>query len=186
MDSINLTHQFLIAMPALTDPYFAKALIYVCEHNERGALGIIINRPLDMNLGKLFERVNIPLEDENLAAMPVYFGGPVQTDRGFVLHRPKGEWQSKLNITDEISLTSSRDVLLAISKGELPHDVIVSLGYAGWSAGQIESEMMKNAWLNVPASPEILFDTPFDARLPAAMQKLGIDFTSLSDVAGHA
>jgi putative transcriptional regulator len=186
MDDINLTHQFLIAMPTLTSPYFAKSLVYVCEHNERGALGLIVNRPLDMSLGSLFERVDIPLAHPDLAALPVCFGGPVQTDRGFVLHRPLGEWQSSLRVTDDISLTSSRDILLSIGQQGQPQDIVVCLGYAGWSAGQLESEMLQNAWLNVPATPTILFDLAYEERLPSAMQTLGIDFTSLSNVAGHA
>ena len=186
MQSINLTNQFLIAMPAMTDSYFAKSLVYVCEHNERGALGIIINRPLDITLGKLFVRVGIPLESPLFDAMPVYFGGPVQTDRGFVLHRPVGAWQAMLRVTDHIALTSSRDVLQAIGKEGQPQDLIVSLGYAGWSAGQLENEMLQNTWLSVPASESILFELPFEERLPAAMQTLGINFSSLSLLAGHA
>jgi putative transcriptional regulator len=186
MDSINLTHQFLIAMPTLSSPYFAKSLVYICEHNERGALGVIVNRPLDMSLGNLFERVDIPLAHEVIADVAVCFGGPVQTDRGFVLHRPLGDWQSSLKVTEEISLTSSRDILLSIGQQGQPEDIIVCLGYAGWSAGQLENEMLQNAWLSVPASPHILFEMAYEERLPSAMQTLGIDFTSLSNVAGHA
>jgi len=186
MDNVNLTDNFLIAMPALEDPYFSNALVYICEHNENGALGIIVNRPIDMDLAGLFEKIDIKLEQPSLARLPVYFGGPVQLDRGFVLHRPVGHWQSTLAITGEIGLTSSRDVLAAVAKDGLPDEIIVSLGYAGWDAGQLEDELAQNSWLTVPARAGILFDLPPEERLPAAMQKLGISFSQLSDIAGHA
>ncbi|MFV0370966.1 MAG: YqgE/AlgH family protein [Azonexus sp.] len=186
MDAFNLTNNFLIAMPTLEDPYFSKALIYVCEHTKNGALGIIVNRPLELNLASLLEKVNISFERQELANLPVYFGGPVQMDRGFVLHRAGGQWQSTLSISSEIALTSSRDVLDAVAKEGSPSEIIVSLGYAGWDAGQIENEMAQNSWLTVPASPDILFDLPPEGRLPAALQTLGISFAQLSDVAGHA
>jgi putative transcriptional regulator len=188
--TVNLTHHFLIAMPAMTDPNFAKTLTYICEHNDQGALGIIINRPIDMNLAGLFERVNIELEDDravsNYSNMPVYYGGPVQTDRGFVLHRPLGQWQSTLKVKDELGLTSSRDILQSMATEAEPHEVLITLGYAGWSAGQLEWELSQNAWLTVEADPEIIFNLPPEERLTAAMQSLGIDFANLSDVAGHA
>ena len=190
MDNVSLAHHFLIAMPAMADPNFARTLTYICEHNGEGALGIIVNRPIDMDLATLFERVNIPLEATdavgNFKAMPVYFGGPVQTDRGFVLHRPSGQWQSTLKVTDDIGLTSSRDILQTMSSTGEPHEVLVTLGYAGWSAGQLEWELSQNAWLTVAAKPQIIFDLPSEERLPAAMQLLGIDFANLSDTAGHA
>ena len=186
MDSFNLTNNFLIAMPTLEDPYFSKALIYVCEHTRNGALGIIVNRPLELNLASLLEKVNITFERQDLADLPVYFGGPVQMDRGFVLHRAGGTWQSTLAISPEIALTSSRDVLDAVAKEGAPSEIIVSLGYASWDAGQIEEEMAQNSWLTVPARADILFDLPPEGRLPAALQTLGISFAQLSDVAGHA
>ena len=186
MNSVNLTDNFLIAMPALEDPYFAQSLVYICEHNENGALGIIVNRPIDMKMAELFEKIDIKLEAEQLAALPVYFGGPVQLDRGFVLHRPIGFWQSTLRINEEVGLTSSRDVLSEVAATGLPSEIIVSLGYAGWEAGQLEEELAQNSWLTVPAKASILFDLPPEERLPAAMQKLGISFAQLSDVAGHA
>lgn len=186
MDSVNLTDNFLIAMPTLEDPYFSNALVYICEHNENGALGIIVNRPIDMDLAGLFEKIDIKLSAENLAKLPVYFGGPVQLDRGFVLHRPVGKWQSTLAVNSEVGLTSSRDVLNSVGSEGLPAEIIVTLGYAGWDAGQLESELAQNSWLTVPAKAEILFDLPPEERLPAAMLKLGISFTQLSDVAGHA
>ena len=186
MDSVNLTDNFLIAMPTLEDPYFSHALVYVCEHNENGALGIIINRPLDMTLAGLFEKIEIKLDAEILAKLPVYFGGPVQLDRGFVLHRPIGQWQSTLQVNSEVGLTSSRDVLASVGSAGLPSEIIVTLGYAGWDAGQLEDELAQNSWLTVPANPGILFDLPPEERLPAAMQKLGVSFSQLSDTAGHA
>lgn len=186
MDSVNLTDNFLIAMPALEDPYFSNALVYVCEHNENGALGIIVNRPIDMNLAGLLEKIDIKLEAEALADLPVYFGGPVQLDRGFVLHRPVGKWQSTLAVNGDVGLTSSRDVLASVGSAGLPSEIIVTLGYAGWSAGQLEDELAQNSWLTVAAKPSILFDLPPEERLPAAMQMLGISFSQLSDVAGHA
>ncbi len=186
MDSVNLTDNFLIAMPTLEDPYFANALVYICEHNENGALGIIVNRPIDMNLAGLFEKIDIKLDAAQLANLPVYFGGPVQLDRGFVLHRPVGQWQSTLSVNGEVGLTSSRDVLTSVGSAGLPSEILVTLGYAGWEAGQLEEELAQNSWLTVPAQASILFDLPPEERLPAAMQKLGISFTQLSDVAGHA
>ncbi len=188
MDS--LTNHFLIAMPAMADPNFAHSLTVICEHNAEGALGLVVNRPTDMNLATLFERVGIPFESGDaealFATMPVYFGGPVQTDRGFVLHRPTGDWQSTLKVNEDIGLTSSRDVLQSMSSAGEPREVLVTLGYAGWSAGQLEWEISQNAWLTVAATPQIIFELPPEERLPAAMQLLGIDFANLSDTAGHA
>ncbi len=185
-DSLNLTAHFLIAMPAMADPRFANTLTYVCEHNKDGALGIVINRPIDMTLSSLFDQINVPLSNNPVGAAPVHFGGPVQIDRGFVLHRPLGNWQSTLAISDDLGLTTSKDVLEALARGEGPKDVFVSLGYAGWSAGQLEQELAQNAWLTVEANADVLFDVPPEQRLPAAMQLLGIDFARLSEGAGHA
>ena len=186
MSSINLTHHFLIAMPNMADPYFAKTLTYVCEHNDQGALGIVVNRPIDMTLQALFERLDLKLRDGEHAEAPVYFGGPVQTDRGFVLHSPAGNWQSTLRVGSDIGLTTSKDILEAVGRGEGPRQLLVTLGYAGWSPGQLEHELSQNAWLTVEARDGILFDTPAEARLPAAMELLGLDFARLQDAAGHA
>ncbi|WP_374510387.1 YqgE/AlgH family protein [Niveibacterium sp.] len=183
---MNLTHHFLIAMPAMDDPNFARTLTYIAEHNEDGALGVIVNRPIDMTLGELFSKVDIALEAADLAQRPVYFGGPVQTDRGFVLHRPAGEWHSSLKVNDSVALTSSKDILESLGANGEPGEVLISLGYAGWSAGQLEEELKQNAWLTVPADLSIVFDLPPEDRLDAAMKLLGVDFTNLSDVAGHA
>jgi len=186
MSSINLTHHFLIAMPNMADPYFARTLTYVCEHNDQGALGVVVNRPIDMTLQALFERLSLTLRDNELADAPIFFGGPVQTDRGFVLHAPAGNWQSTLRVREAIGLTTSKDVLEAVGRGEGPAKILVTLGYAGWSAGQLEHELSQNAWLTVEAKDAIIFDTPVEERLPAAMELLGIDFARLQDEAGHA
>ena len=189
MNRISLTDHFLIAMPAMEDPFFSKALIYVAEHNAQGALGLIVNRPIDMNLAALLEKIDVPLdiaENIDLSNLPVLFGGPVQTDRGFVLHRPIGAWQSTLVVTDEVGLTSSRDILQSVARGGAPHELMVALGYSGWSAGQLEHELSQNAWLTVPASQQILFEMPFEERLPSAMEILGVDPANLHGKAGHA
>lgn len=186
MEDINLTHQFLIAMPAMADPNFSRTLTYVCEHNEQGALGIIVNRPIDMTLADLFERVDLTLDNPKFSHQPVYYGDPVQPERGFVLHRPLGDWQATLVVNHEIGLTSSRDVLQSMSERGEPEETLIALGYAGWTAGQLEWELSQNAWLTVVADPNIIFSMPPEERLAAAMHSLGVDFTNLSDVAGHA
>jgi len=185
MSSINLTHHFLIAMPSMADPYFARTLTYICEHNDQGALGLVVNRPIDMTLQALFERLSLRLGDKGRDA-PVYFGGPVQTDRGFVLHETAGNWQSTLRLRATIGLTTSKDILEAVGRGEGPARMLVTLGYAGWSPGQLEHELSQNAWLTVEARDGIIFETPAEERLPAAMGLLGVDFAKLQDEAGHA
>jgi putative transcriptional regulator len=186
MPSMNLTDHFLIAMPNMVDPHFSRTLTYVCEHNDQGALGLVVNRPIDMTLSALLAQVSVPHTATELAQMPVHFGGPVQVDRGFVLHQPVGEWQSTLAVNGRVGLTTSKDILIAVGSGEGPSKLLVTLGYAGWAPGQLENELSQNAWLTVPAAPEVIFDLPFEERLPAAMQLLGIDFASLSEQAGHA
>jgi len=186
MSSINLTHHFLIAMPNMADPYFARSLTYICEHNDQGALGLVVNRPIDMTMQALFERLSLNLKNAELADAPVYFGGPVQTDRGFVLHEPAGQWQSTLRVGEAIGLTTSKDILEAVGRGEGPRRVLVTLGYAGWSPGQLEHELSQNAWLTVEARDGIIFDTPAEERLPAAMELLGLDYARLQDAPGHA
>ena len=186
MSNFNLTHHFLIAMPAMQEGFFAGTLTYICEHNENGALGIVVNRPITLTLGEMFDQINIPLHQPKLEKMPVYFGGPVQTERGFVLHDTPGNWQSTLRINDKLALTTSKDILEAMGEGRGPRNVIVTLGYAGWDQGQLEHEMTENTWLTVPASEHILFDLPPEERLPAAMALLGVDYASLVENAGHA
>lgn len=186
MSQLDLSHQFLIAMPGMADAAFEKSLIYICEHNAQGALGIIVNRPINLTLGELFEQIEVPLTDSDLKKMPVHFGGPVQTDRGFVLHDPIGSWQSTLTVHDKVGLTTSKDILHAVGEGQEPHNLLVTLGYAGWEPGQLEHELAQNAWLSVDASEHILFDLPAEERLLAAMALLGVDYASLSEDAGHA
>jgi putative transcriptional regulator len=172
-DSVNLTHHFLIAMPAMVDPHFANSLTYVCENTPEGSIGIVVNRTIDMTLSALFEQIEIPLGDRALR------------EAAIDLHRPLGNWQSTLAINDSLGLTTSKDVLEAAGRGEGPRDMFVSLGYAGWSAGQLEMELAQNAWLTVEADPDVVFDVPPEGRLPAAVRLLGIDISRLSDTAGH-
>ncbi|TXI99519.1 MAG: YqgE/AlgH family protein [Aquabacterium sp.] len=187
---INLTNQFLIAMPGMVDGNFAGTVVYMCEHNDKGALGLVINRPIDINLKHLFEKVDLPLERSDLAERPVYLGGPVQTERGFVLHErlddEGGHYNSTLKIEGGLEMTTSRDVLEALSNGAGPRKVFITLGYSGWTAGQLEEEISRNGWLNVDADPQIIFDTPVEQRYDKALFLLGIDRSFLMGEAGHA
>lgn len=186
LPKMNLTQHFLIAMPAMVDPNFARTLTFICEHNDQGALGVVVNRTIDMNLHALLEQISIAPKNETFKLVPVHFGGPVQMDRGFVLHKPVGTWQSTLAVGPEIGLTTSKDILQAVARGEGPEDMLVTLGYAGWAPGQLEHELAQNAWLTVAAQPAVIFDLAADKRLPAAMGLLGVDYAKLSEVAGHA
>lgn len=186
MQRVDLTRHFLIAMPNMADPHFSKTLTFICEHNEQGALGVVVNRPIDMTLHSLLEQIGISSGSGALQSIPVHFGGPVQTDRGFVLHTPLGQWQSTLAVSPELGLTTSKDILEAVARGEGPQQVLTTLGYSGWAPGQLEYEIAQNAWLTVPASLEIIFELPAEERLPAAMELLGIDYANLSEQAGHA
>ncbi|HEV7800884.1 MAG TPA: YqgE/AlgH family protein [Burkholderiales bacterium] len=186
MQKVNLTQHFLIAMPAMADPHFAKSLTFVCEHNDQGALGVVVNRPTEMNLHALLEQVSIATASEMFKSVSVHFGGPVQVDRGFVLHTPLGDWQSTLAVSPDIGLTTSKDILEAVARGEGPRQMLVTLGYAGWAPGQLEHELAQNAWLTVQAKPEVIFDLPPEERLTAAMSLLGVDYAKLSEVAGHS
>ncbi|MBC7483012.1 MAG: YqgE/AlgH family protein [Rhizobacter sp.] len=191
--SVNFTNQFLIAMPGMGGDTFAGTVIYLCEHTEKGALGLVINKPIDIKLKNLFEKVELSLDRADLADAPVYFGGPVQTERGFVLHEPhSGEgasaehYSSSLQIPGGLAMTTSKDVLEAMSNGMGPKRVLVTLGYSGWGAGQLEDEMSRNGWINVGAEPGIIFDTPVAQRYDKALSLLGIDIGMLSQEAGHA
>jgi len=189
-DGINLTNQFLIAMPGMADERFAGSVVYLCEHNDQGALGLVINKPTDITLGGLFEKVDLTLSEEALAEQPVYFGGPVQTERGFVLHDPRdvdgAAYNSTLSVPGGLAMTTSKDVLEAMAMGQGPHRVLVTLGYSGWSAGQLEEEIGRNGWLTVDAQPEVIFDTPVDQRYQRALGLLGVDLRMLSQDVGHA
>jgi len=183
---MDLTNQFLLAMPGVIEGELAGAVIYVCEHNERGALGLVINRPTDLTVGTLFERIELQLEIDAGKNAPVYFGGPVQTERGFVLHAPPGDYTSSIKLNEDLALTTSRDVLQAVAEGHGPAQMLVTLGYAGWGAGQLEDELAHNAWLTVSAEQHIIFDVPSEQRYSAALGLLGIDPIMLAGVAGHA
>jgi putative transcriptional regulator len=187
MDKANsFSNHFLIAMPTLDDPNFHHTTTYICEHNEDGALGVVINRPLEIQLGEILRHMDITTDIEDVWKQTVYMGGPVQSDRGFVLHEPLGDWEATLRITDTIGITSSRDILVDIARGKGPDRHIITLGYAGWGAGQLEREMAENTWLSGPASSRIVFEIPSEERWTAAAALLGIDLNLLSSDAGHA
>jgi putative transcriptional regulator len=188
IDSLSgsLSNHFLIAMPGMADPYFAKTLTLICEHSDKGAIGVVVNKPIDLTLASLFGEINIALEDAVLRETNVLFGGPVLMDRGFVLHQPLGEWSSTLKVNDELGLTTSKDILEAIAAGRGPSRVLVTLGYAGWGPGQLEDEVARNGWLSVDANADVVFTLPPAERLAAAMALLGLNYGNLSDVAGHA
>ena len=190
-DSINLTNQFLIAMPGMADDNFSRTVVYLCEHSKNGALGLVINRPTDITLKSLFEKVELTLDRDELSEQPVFFGGPVQTERGFVLHEKTGTEQSPYTSTLTIAkggleMTTSKDVLEALANGAGPRRLMVTLGYSGWSAGQLEEEIGRNGWLTVDADPKVIFDTPVEERYQRALSLLGFDPLMLSQEAGHA
>lgn len=180
------TNYFLIAMPTLADPYFARSVAYVCEHNEKGAIGIIINHPLEINLVDVFSQLDIKSASAETNKLPVLCGGPVHPERGFVIHTPGGNWRSSLEMNSEISVTTSRDILQAIAANQGPHDMVISLGYASWTAGQLEQEIRDNFWLVCPADTNILYKLPFAERWAAAVRLLGIDLNRLTYQTGHA
>ena len=185
-ESVSLTDHFLIAMPGLADANFTHTVTYICEHNERGAMGLVVNRPLDLTLREVLEHMEITPGERPEVDGTIFSGGPVQPEHGFVLHTPVGEWDASLAITDRIAVTTSRDVLTAVNEGRGPEHYLICLGYAGWGEGQLEEEMAQNAWLSGPADPSILFDTPADRRWSAAAALLGVDLNLLSSEAGHA
>jgi putative transcriptional regulator len=180
-----LTNQFIIAMPNLADPNFSHTVAFLCQHNQDGALGIVINRPTDMKLGEIFKQMDIKVTAPATAQIPVFAGGPVQQDRGFVVHTSGGDWHATMAVSETISLTTSRDVLEAIAAGEGPEQYLIALGYAGWGAGQLEKEIMDNSWLNTPYGKQVLFDTPVNLRWSAAAELIGIDINQLTAPAGH-
>lgn len=192
---INLTNHFLIAMPGLEDEAFSRSVVYLCEHSGRGALGLVINKPSDINLKNLFDKVDLPLRRDDLVHAPVFQGGPVQTERGFVLHEPmfaadaqpaESVYASTMMIPGGLEMTTSRDVLEALSTGAGPRKVLVSLGYSAWGEGQLESELSDNSWLTVGADLSVIFDTPVEQRYAKALMLLGLEAWMLSPEAGHA
>ena len=181
-----LSNQFLIAMPNMADPNFHESVTFICEHNAQGALGIVINRPMNVVLDDVFKQLSLTTADRDTGANPVYLGGPVATERGFVIHEPHGAWESTLKVSESLGVTTSRDILEAVAAGKGPQRCIVALGYAGWTAGQLEEEMKLNAWLSTPADARIIFDTPVELRWQAAARIIGVDIALLSGDAGHA
>jgi putative transcriptional regulator len=182
----TLRNQFLIAMPTLADPNFSRTVTYICEHGEHGAMGIVVNRPSELKLSDVLEHMKIPEIEPGSGDQTVYIGGPVEEERGFVLHSRSTRWDSTMAVTDEISITTSRDVLEAIARGEGPKRSLIALGYAGWSAGQLETELQANAWLSGPADTQILFRLSPERRWEAAAKLLGVDLNLLSTDTGHA
>jgi putative transcriptional regulator len=182
----SLCNQLLIAMPGMPDPNFNSTVTLVCEHNVNGALGIVINRPLELDLGRLFEQLDLTDPNHKVADHPVLHGGPVAHDRGFVLHNPGAEYDNSVAVSADVQLTLSRDVIDALANGKGPEKSLVALGYAGWATGQLEEEMLSNTWLTVPATPEIIFDVPFPDRWRVAANTIGIDISQISPDAGHA
>lgn len=187
MEATNtLSNQLLIAMPGMEDPNFNSTVTLICEHNDDGALGIVINRPLTLKLGGLFEQLDLDEADPRTADDPVLMGGPVGLERGFVLHASTHSYEHSLAVSSDINLTLSRDIIDAIAQGHGPEKSLVALGYAGWEPGQLEGEILANSWLNVPAFPDIVFDLPFADRWSAAAESLGVDITRMAPDAGHA
>lgn len=182
----NLTNHFLIAMPKLMDINFSQSVTYICEHNENGALGITINRPSNVTLSEIFDQLNIASNNEKLNQQLILLGGPVQIDRGFLLHTSNQNWDASLKVTDSIAVTTSRDILEAIANNQGPEKVIIALGYAGWAPGQLEAEIAENSWLSCPADENILFNTPTDQLWGKAAHLMGVDLTLLSNDPGHA
>ncbi|OQW95188.1 MAG: hypothetical protein BWK79_03320 [Beggiatoa sp. IS2] len=186
LETTYLTNHFLIAMPNLSDPNFFRTVTYICMHNEDGAMGIVINRPMDnVELGEVLEHMKIEATDPTVQHLPVFEGGPVRRERGFVIHEPLGQWDAMLMIDNSIGVTTSRDILGAIATGKGPQRILIALGYAGWAAGQLERELADNAWLSTPADKQVIFNTPTEKRWQAAAAQLGIDLRLLSGEAGH-
>ena len=181
-----LTNQLLIAMPSLGDPNFAQTVALICDHSSQGALAVILNKPLPMRMAEVFEQLEIQIAAGPLPQRPVMRGGPMQTDRGFVVHRAGGEWDSTLKVSDALHVTTSRDILAAMAKGQGPEDALVALGYAGWGGGQLEAEIRANAWLSAPVDLDLIFALPFQSRWEAAGRLLGVDLSRISPLSGNA
>lgn len=181
-----LRNHFLLAMPTLNDANFARTVTFVCEHSQEGAMGIIINRPLNITLEEVLRRMDAENCAREVGMTPVFLGGPVQQDRGFILHRPLGQWGATLAVDDEFGITTSCDILEAISQGQGPNQILLALGYAGWGPNQLEQELADNAWLSTPADSRIVFDTPYEQRWEAAAALAGVDLSRLSGEIGHA
>lgn len=191
MENLNLTGQFLIAMPGMTDPRFSQTITFICTHNEDGAMGIVLNRPSEHKVADLLKQIKLTAQPMMLLNDPIYEGGPVQQDRGFVLHVPNQEYDATILINESIALTTSKDILEAVANNQAPEKMLIALGYAGWALGQLEEEMGLNAWLNLETTQtkslqQIIFDEPPNNRFNLAMGMMGLNLSNLSDVAGHA
>lgn len=184
--STNLTNQFLIAMPSMQDQNFSRTVTYICEHSEHGAMGIVVNRPTNLQLTDILDQLDITEMDFKYGEESIYIGGPVQPERGFVLHGDNSDWDSTMQVAPNISITTSKDILESIAAGKGPDHHLVALGYAGWASGQLEDEISANAWLSGPADSQIIFNTPVELRWKAAAQLLGVDLDLISGDAGHA
>ena len=182
----TLANQLLIALPTLADPNFSRSVALVCQHDDEGAMGLVVNRASEYTLGEVFRQMGIDSDDAQLNARQVLAGGPVHPERGFVLHDGAREWDSSLAITDGLYVTTSRDVLEAMACGQGPDSALVALGCAGWGAGQLEHELVENSWLTVPADPELLFALPLEARWQAAAGRIGVDLARVADYSGRA
>ena len=182
----HLANQFLIAMPSMADPNFSRTVTFLFEHSEKGAMGIVINRPTNMHLGEVFQQLQLTCTDDAVERQPVLQGGPVQTEQGFLIHRHGGNWEYSVQVSDTVQITTSRDILAAMARGDGPKSALVALGYAGWGAGQLEAELAANAWLTVPSDEHVLFDLPYEQRWRAAARLIGVDLSALSAEAGHA
>ena len=195
MEKLNLTGQFLIAMPAMTDPYFSKTVTYICTHNQDGAMGIILNRSAELSVSELLKQIDIITESSHTQNQYVHFGGPVQTERGFILHKPMQaaatEFDATVDISNMVSLTTSKDILVATAENNGPQHMLIALGYAGWTAGQLEKELSQNAWLNLDTQDDhhvhqLVYALPILEKFDYAMQLMGLNFANLSHHAGHA
>lgn len=181
----HLQGHFLISMPTLRDSYFSQSVSLICEYNEEGAMGLVISQPSNSTLGEIFEQLCIT-DRARIGKTPLMVGGPVEQGRGFILHSPEKRWESTILVTDKIALTGSIDILHAMAEGHGPERFLVALGYAGWSAGQLEEEIAENSWLTTSASDQIVFETPAEQRWNSAASSLGVDLNLISSSAGHA
>ncbi len=184
--STSFANHFLIAMPAMSDPNFAHTVIYICEHHAEGTVGLIINRPMEFPVSLVFDQMNIESVEEDRKTQPLMFGGPIQMERGFVIHRPMGVWRSSLILGDEVTITTSNDIIRAIAEGTGPNDSLITLGYAGWTGNQLEQEVMDNVWLVCPFKAGLLYDVPFTQRWETAGMMIGVNMNQLTSAAGHA
>lgn len=189
-DTVNLKNHFLVAMPSMADERFQHSVVYMCEHNEDGAMGLVINQPINISIAKMLDQIEVEREQDVTHPVsldqPVLFGGPVSEDRGFVLHKNLKLYGSSIQLSDELTVTTSKDILSTLGTTEEPEQFIVALGYAGWDAGQLEQELAENSWLTIEADPKVIFDTPINERWEKALKQMGIDALNLSADVGHA